>query len=120
MLFYIVPIALAIYALADLVAYRDENPLGLPKGIWALIIIIFVLFGPIGWIVISRMSQPDRPARRPRNQGYAPPAPRAPDDDPEFLWRLAQQQRREREAAAEQEKKNPKTNPPTPEDPQTP
>lgn len=88
-LVYIVPIAMAIYALVDLVQFREETPLGLPKGVWALVIIFLPVIGSIGWIVISRMTGPPRSRRNRR-----PEPPVAPDDNVEFLRYLEQEQRR--------------------------
>lgn len=89
-LLYIVPIAMAIYALVDLVQFREESPLGLPKGIWALVIIFLPVIGAIGWIVISRMTGPPRSRR---NRRAEPPV--APDDNLDYLRELDRQRWRE-------------------------
>ena len=82
-------IALIVYAATDCAGSTDEERRGLPKPLWMLIIIALPVFGAIAWLV-TRYSGPrrgPRPVRGPR-----PPV--APDDDPDFLWRLEQERRR--------------------------
>ncbi|WP_199425013.1 PLD nuclease N-terminal domain-containing protein [Actinotalea solisilvae] len=101
---YVIPIALALFALIDLsrssaVERAEIHPLA-----WAAIIVLLPVVGPVAWILVSRQraaaarhggsagpSGPARPgpARPPRRSG-----PVAPDDDPDFLWRLEQERRR--------------------------
>lgn len=112
LLVVIIPLALMIYALIDCARTpEDSMPSGIPKALW-LVLIIFPVLGPLAWLLISRIARveasaaadgrpivwtsqsPHRPSRR--------PGPSAPDDDPEFLARLAREQRRaqrEQEAA---------------------
>ncbi|MHB1065476.1 MAG: PLD nuclease N-terminal domain-containing protein [Georgenia sp.] len=112
LLVVIIPLALMIYALIDCARTpEDSMPSGIPKALW-LVLIIFPVLGPLAWILISRIASaeasaaasgrpivwtsqsPHRPSRR--------PGPTAPDDDPDFLARLAREQRRaqrEHEAA---------------------
>lgn len=108
-LVYVVPVALAVYALIDLWRSRPEERAGLHPAVWALLIVLVPVVGPVAWIVSSlylrsqqraagrsarpqRPGTPGRPGRPPRRQG-----PVAPDDDPDFLWRL-ERERRRREA----------------------
>lgn len=104
-LVYVVPIALAIFALFDLARSLPEERAGLRRSIWVLIIVFLPAIGPITWIAVSRTTRaptrPSRPGRPGPAQGRGPlrpptrrPGPVAPDDDPEFLWRLEQQRRR--------------------------
>lgn len=82
-------IALIVYAATDCAGSTDEERRGLPKPLWMLIIIALPVFGAVAWL-ITRYSGPrrgPRPVRGPR-----PPV--APDDDPDFLWRLEQERRR--------------------------
>lgn len=86
-------LGLMVFALAECVQSDDQERAGLHKGIWIVLIVIFPLAGSIAWLVVSRSH---RTARRPRS-GWGPampPAPTAPDDDPEFLWRLESNRRR--------------------------
>lgn len=102
-LVYVVPVALAIYALIDLWRSRPQERLGVHPAVWALIIVLLPVLGPVAWIVTSLYvrsqqraaggdarpsTRPGRPAPR-RRQG-----PVAPDDDPDFLWRLERDRRR--------------------------
>jgi hypothetical protein len=102
-------IALVVYALIDCVRTPDDDmPVGIPKVLWVILIILFPGIAALAWIVVSRVARanaaksrsarpglwssptPTRPARR--------SGPVAPDDDPEFLARLeAERRRAERE-----------------------
>ncbi|QAY69920.1 PLD nuclease N-terminal domain-containing protein [Xylanimonas protaetiae] len=92
-------IGLAVYALADLAGARKEETGGLPKWLWAVLIVVVPVIGGLAWIIFRRASGPaaapqggrGRQSSGPRREG-----PLAPDDDPEFLWRLKQQAERER------------------------
>lgn len=98
-------IALIVYALIDCVRTPDdEMPVGIPKVLWVILIILFPGIAALAWIVVSRVARanasrsgsarpglwssptPPRPVRR--------SGPVAPDDDPEFLARLESERRR--------------------------
>lgn len=105
LLVYVVPVALAIYALIDFSRSEPSERAGIRPLVWLAIIVLLPVLGPVVWIVISRThgSPGGRAARTPR--GPSPrtwsarrPGPRAPDDDPDFLWRLEQERRRRRAA----------------------
>lgn len=93
-------VGLAVYALADCASSDSNERGGAPKWLWYLIIVVLPLFGPLAWI-LSRRSRTtrvagtgSRPARGAQRRG-----PVAPDDDPDFLWKLEQERRRrERES----------------------
>ena len=100
----LIAVGLAVYALVDLASSDEEERGGIPKGLWIVLIILLPFLGPIAWILVKRSAgrsgsryAAGRPSggssnggtRRRRN------TPLAPDDDPEFLWRLEQQQRRQ-------------------------
>lgn len=101
-LVYVVPIALAIFALFDLARSLPEERVGIPRLAWAVVIVLIPVLGPLVWIIVSRASRPQStPRPRPPMPGRGPlrpptrrPGPVAPDDDPDFLWRLEQQRRR--------------------------
>ncbi|ROS76690.1 phospholipase D-like protein [Cellulomonas sp. PhB143] len=105
MLFVLVLVGLAVYALADCADSDEQQRGGIPKGLWYVLIVVLPLFGPLAWIVSrrsrsARVAGPGYPAsgtpgtrpggRRPRRGGR----PVAPDDDPDFLWKLDQERRR--------------------------
>jgi hypothetical protein len=79
----------AAYCIADALQHRDREPYGLPKVLWVIIILLFPLVGAGAWIVLTvRTRQPSQP----------PPRPLAPDDDPDYLrWLREQERRRKRE-----------------------
>lgn len=87
----------ALYCLIDLINADEHKRGNAPKFLWAVVILLLPLLGPLIWVVFTsgRSTASSAPA------GYAPPASRrgrsapvAPDDDPEFLWRLKSQQHR--------------------------
>ena len=105
-LVYVVPIALAIFALIDLARSLPEERAGLRRALWVAIIVLLPVLGPIVWIAVSRTSRggsgparprptpPKAPGRGPLRPPTRRPGPVAPDDDPDFLWRLEQERRR--------------------------
>ena len=93
--------ALLVYALADFANSDDRDRGGIPGWLWVVIIILLPYFGPLAWIVFSRSRRGHAAgsgfpstggAPKPRRR---PSGPLAPDDDPEFLWRLAREQQRQ-------------------------
>ena len=96
-------IGIAVYALADLAGARKEETGGLPKLLWAVLIVFVPIVGGVAWIIFRRASGPtaEAPSGRGRQSGGTRrEGPLAPDDDPEFLWRLkleAERERRRRE-----------------------
>ncbi|MFD2841296.1 PLD nuclease N-terminal domain-containing protein [Populibacterium corticicola] len=104
--------ALAVYAVSDVIASTDQRRNNTPKFMWIIITLFIPIVGPLIWIVFSNMTRNVRP------QSNIPPAqysrrakpmnggPTAPDDDPDFLWKLAAEQRRkeaERKARTEED-----------------
>lgn len=93
----LVTIGVMTYALIDCVRTDDARVrLGLPHWFWVVIILLLPLAGAVTWLVVSNLNrrryeggEPQGPSR-PR----PPDRPLAPDDDPDFLWRLDQQRRR--------------------------
>jgi hypothetical protein len=81
---WLLVIALTVYALVDCLQSDEDAVRGVPRLLWALLILVLPLMGPIAWFVAGRPEQPRRGAG-PRQQ---PRRPRGPDDDPDFLRRL--------------------------------
>jgi len=75
-LMYVLPIALAIYAIADISRTDESNIKLMPKWAWFLIAILVTIVGPIAWLIAGK----NRYRRPPKRQG-----PKGPDDDPDFL-----------------------------------
>lgn len=111
----ILALAVTIYAVADCARTPSEKiPGRIPKALILILIMLLTPIGAVAWIVISRVaaaeasdgqvrptvwSSPDAAVRvRPSTQ--RPPAPLAPDDDPEFLWRLEKELYRRRQESA--------------------
>ncbi len=88
-------IALIVYAATDCAGSTDDERRGVPKPLWMLIIIVLPVFGAIAWL-FQRYS--GRKARPRPTKGPRPPV--APDDDPDFLWRLEQERRRRQAGGA--------------------
>ena len=105
-LFFVAMLALTIYAAADWHRTpEDEMPGKLPKPIWLLIILFtatIAAIGPIVWLVLRWVSRAEKTQQA---RPHTPSRPSAPDDDPEFLFRLErdiqrkrlEEERRERE-----------------------
>ncbi|MEV7470606.1 PLD nuclease N-terminal domain-containing protein [Streptomyces kronopolitis] len=90
-------LALWIYAFIDCLNTPESQVRGLPKVAWVLIILLFgeVLVGPVAWLVAGKQRRPGAaggatPWRRDRGTTWV-----APDDNPEFLRSLKDQQTRE-------------------------
>ena len=96
-LFFVAMIALTIYATADWHRTpEDEMPGKLPKAIWLLIILFtatIAAIGPIVWLALRWVS---RAEKKQTGAPKAPQRPTAPDDDPEFLFRLERDIQRKR------------------------
>ena len=115
-LLFMFVLAITVYAVVDCLNADEEDRRGLPTGLWLILIIMLPIFGPVAWYLLSssqrraRLAAGGSSSSSPRGTGagYGRPAPRqrparpvAPDDDPDFLWRLEQERRR---AAREQNK----------------
>ena len=79
---------------------KTRCPASSPKAIWLLIILFtatIAAIGPIVWLALRWVSRAEKKQTR---APKAPKRPTAPDDDPEFLFRLErdiQRKRREEE-----------------------
>lgn len=115
-LLFMFVLAITVYAVVDCLNADEEDRRGLPTGLWLILIIMLPIFGPVAWYLLSssqrraRLAAGGSSSSSPRSTGasYGRSAPRqrparpvAPDDDPDFLWRLEQERRR---AAREQNK----------------
>jgi hypothetical protein len=82
----LVVLGVTVYALVDCWGSDGPSVRLLPRALWFLVVLVPVV-GPVLWLV----------AGRPREVMDAPhPRPVAPDDDPEFLRRLAEQLKKDR------------------------
>jgi hypothetical protein len=112
-------LALVVCALIECLSVEEHEIRALPRGAWVLIILLFSPVGGIAWYVAgrperaataarARSGSQDDPARAAEgarapspDDGVAPPAEPgrvlAPDDDPEFLRKLSERNRRDNE-----------------------
>ncbi|MEU6443935.1 PLD nuclease N-terminal domain-containing protein [Streptomyces sp. NPDC047046] len=94
-LLILLPLALCVFAFIDCVTTAEEDVRWLPKPLWAILILLFQIVGPVCWLIIGR------------ERGYAAGAASragggrggwvAPDDNPEFLNSLRKDERPVRE-----------------------
>ncbi|WP_254872972.1 hypothetical protein [Schaalia sp. Marseille-Q2122] len=119
-------IGVTVYALADWWRTPEERcPGRIPKALWLLLILLTIpsfSIGSIAWVILRAVARAEARQRgetldddgllstvRDRVAPTAPPAPApvAPDDDPEFLFRLERDLARKRaeERAAEEKAK---------------
>lgn len=92
-LLFLVPLALAIYALVDCISTKDEEVRHLPKLVWLALIVLAWVIGPLAWILIGRQRGAEGPGRRRGSSGWV-----APDDNPEFLRSLGEERERGKDA----------------------
>jgi hypothetical protein len=113
LLFYVLPLVLAIYCLVSAIISRPEDIRHLPKIAWILIILFFPFLGSITWLLAgrpvaaqSRRSRLERPA--PEFPEYDRPGRAAaadPEADAEFLRKVRERAEEQRRRAAEQKKR---------------
>ncbi len=88
---YLVPvgvyIALVAYCVTDVLNHDDRYPFGVHKALWIVIIVLFPYAGAIAWLIVKLRGRGGRGARR---------EPRPPDDDPDYMRWLREQERRRR------------------------
>lgn len=80
-------VALVAYCITDVLNHRDQEPHGLHRIAWIIIILLFPYIGAAAWLLMKFRSGGGKIGRRPQV---------APDDDPEYLNWLREQQRRKR------------------------
>jgi hypothetical protein len=82
----VVAVAFTIYALVDVLMTERSRVRGVAKPAWALITVILPVIGGVLWLTVGKAK------RGPRR--VSPPV--APDDDPNFLSSLSQEEIRRR------------------------
>ncbi len=86
---FILELIVLVAALVDLIRIDPARVRAFPKPLWGLIIVIVPIVGGIVWFAAGR-----EPLEA-RGHGRYRDAPAAPDDDPEFLSRLAREKEQE-------------------------
>lgn len=87
----VINVALLVVALIDCLSTDRADVRGLPRLLWAFVIVLFSPIGPIAWLLAGRVRrEPAGPAfwRPTGGTAAAPRRPLAPDDDPDFLRQL--------------------------------
>ncbi|WP_061961053.1 PLDc N-terminal domain-containing protein [Demequina flava] len=77
-------IGLAAYAVTDVLNRGQQSYFGMHRSLWIAIIILAPYLGALIWIGMIWRGRGGRPAT----------GPKAPDDDPDYLRWLRQQERR--------------------------
>ncbi len=92
---YVLPFALAVYALIDCAQTPDAEVRNLPKPLWLVLVIVIMFLGPIAWLIAGRPRSLLPPAARGGRGPSAGPegprgprGPRGPEDDPDFMRRV--------------------------------
>jgi len=92
-LLYAIPVVVVLYALIDCILIPGALARSLPKWVWLVVIVLIPVFGAVAWLLVGR---PRREATVTGTVGgVARIVPRrgsgpvAPDDDPTFLRKLA-------------------------------
>lgn len=95
---YLLVLGLWIYAFIDCLNTPEERVRGLPKVVWVIIILLFgeVLVGPVAWLIAGKTryapaggSTPSEWHRNHRMDWVAP------DDNPEFLKSLKEENQKD-------------------------
>ncbi|WNM24193.1 PLD nuclease N-terminal domain-containing protein [Demequina capsici] len=100
-LIYLAYIGLVVYCLADAIQHPDSHPYRLPKWAWIVIILVFPLVGAGAWLLL-KFTYDGGQGDGARRDGHGPggrgtSGPVAPDDDPDYLRWLRDQERRRRQ-----------------------
>lgn len=82
-LLFLIVVALAVVALIDCLLTERSRLQSFPRGAWVVLILMCPILGPVTWFRSGRAAQAVTP-------DPATAAPAGPDDDPEFLARLAE------------------------------
>ncbi|MGB7982925.1 MAG: PLD nuclease N-terminal domain-containing protein [Candidatus Nanopelagicales bacterium] len=89
-------ITLYIYVLIDISRTPASEARILPKWLWAVVILLVFIAGPVLWLVLGRPRAQRPPSGGDGGGGSSgrrpgPRGPVAPDDDPDFLKKLDEQ-----------------------------
>ncbi|MFI9616089.1 PLD nuclease N-terminal domain-containing protein [Streptomyces sp. NPDC052023] len=83
-LMFVVPLALSVYAFIDCISTDEKDIRHIPKALWAILVLLFPLVGSISWLIAGKHRRPAGQVGRRRSQWVAP------DDNPEFLKSLSE------------------------------
>ncbi|WP_305784624.1 PLD nuclease N-terminal domain-containing protein [Symbioplanes lichenis] len=95
-LFVLLDLALLVVALIDCLSADEGGIRALPRTVWVFLILLFSPIGAIAWFVAGRPPRAIRMSNgelwRP-GRGFPENERPAPDDDPDFLRRMAASRR---------------------------
>ncbi|MEV8536239.1 PLD nuclease N-terminal domain-containing protein [Streptomyces sp. NPDC051211] len=104
---FLLLIGLTIYAFIDCLNTPEEEVKHLPKVVWVIIILLFSIVGPVVWLFTGKK----RSAAGGGRSGGRRTQWVAPDDNPDFLNRLRDEQDRRRQDPKPDPKQDPKQDP---------
>jgi membrane-associated phospholipid phosphatase len=105
-LFMLIDLALLVVALIDCLSAEELAIRALPRVAWVFLILLFSPIAAVAWFVAGRPARPVRLSNGttwrpgsgfPESERPRPSRPVAPDDDPEYLGRLAASHRQDEE-----------------------
>ncbi|MFD3516629.1 PLD nuclease N-terminal domain-containing protein [Streptomyces sp. NPDC058657] len=107
---FILPLALTIYAFIDCLNTPEDEAKHLPKVAWVFIILLFWIVGPIVWLAAGKNRRAAHGGRTPSewHRGGRRATWVAPDDNPEFLKSIKDENKRDETRRDEPEKGEPK------------
>jgi hypothetical protein len=85
-LIVVIVVVLSVYTLFDVLAADRHRVRGMPKPLWAVLAFL-PLIGPGFWLALGRPQSPRGPTPGQQRRTLAP------DDDPDFLWKLDRKRR---------------------------
>ncbi|MFF3609488.1 PLD nuclease N-terminal domain-containing protein [Streptomyces sp. NPDC002463] len=98
-LMFILPLALLIYAFIDCLNTPEDEVKHLPKVVWVIVILLFPFVGSIGWLAAGKLRHAPAGGRTPApfSTGYRNHRHEwvAPDDNPEFLKSLRDENKKD-------------------------
>ncbi|MFG3438059.1 PLDc N-terminal domain-containing protein [Nonomuraea sp. NPDC047897] len=86
-------LAFWLYSLFDVITTPEEDVRNAPKALWLLLVALLPLVGGLFWLVRGRPQTAAVAGVRRQPEQPRPPAPKGPDDDPEFLRELDRRMR---------------------------
>ncbi|MER5935088.1 PLD nuclease N-terminal domain-containing protein [Streptomyces sp. NPDC002054] len=89
---FLLIIGLTVFAFIDCLNTPEEEVKHLPKVVWVIIILLFSIVGPVVWLFAGKKRAPAGSGPGGRRGQWV-----APDDNPEFLNRLREEQDRKQQ-----------------------
>ncbi|MEU0563994.1 PLD nuclease N-terminal domain-containing protein [Nonomuraea sp. NPDC005983] len=88
-------LAFWLYSVFDVITTPEDDVRNVPKTLWLLIVALIPLLGGIFWLMYGRPNGPGEAWQAQRQPASRQPAPKGPDDDPDFLRDLDRRMRGE-------------------------